>query len=91
MTAAHQNPNSADNHILIAEIDPPKGANLNSFLDSALKVRGRVDAVRVTDSEHAIMRMSPLRHAWPLLTERLTRSWLSVAGIVTGYRFRRIC
>ncbi len=45
---------------LIAEIDPPKGANLETFLKTALNVRGRVDRVRVTDSEHAIMRMSPL-------------------------------
>ncbi len=45
---------------LIAEIDPPKGVNLEGFLKTALSIRGRVDAVRVTDSEHAIMRMSPL-------------------------------
>ncbi len=45
---------------LIAEIDPPKGTNLNTFLNTALNVRGRVNAVRVTDCEHAIMRMSPL-------------------------------
>ncbi len=45
---------------LIAEIDPPKGTNLDSFLTSALNLRGRVDSVRVTDGEHAIMRMSPL-------------------------------
>lgn len=45
---------------LIAEIDPPKGTNLDPFLASALNLRGRVDAVRVTDGEHAIMRMSPL-------------------------------
>lgn len=45
---------------LIAEIDPPRGTNLKPFLDMALSVRGRVDAVRVTDGEHAIMRMSPI-------------------------------
>lgn len=45
---------------LIAEIDPPKGVNLDGFLKTALNIRGRVEAVRVTDSEHAIMRMSPL-------------------------------
>ncbi len=47
-------------HQLIAEIDPPKGVNLTPFLNTALNVRGRVDGVRVTDGEHAIMRMSPL-------------------------------
>lgn len=60
MDAAHQNSNSTNSYSLIAEIDPPKGANLAGFLDTALKVRGRVDSVRVTDSEHAIMRMSPI-------------------------------
>ncbi|MBT8353067.1 MAG: methylenetetrahydrofolate reductase [Desulfofustis sp.] len=45
---------------LIAEIDPPKGTNLATFLDKALKIRGRVARVRVTDNEHAILRMSPL-------------------------------
>lgn len=45
---------------LISEVDPPKGINLETFLSAALQVRGRVDAVRVTDCEHAIMRMSPV-------------------------------
>lgn len=45
---------------LTAEIDPPKGVNLNSFVETALQLRGRVDIARVTDSEHAIMRMSPI-------------------------------
>ena len=45
---------------LIIELDPPKGTNLQTFLDAALAVRGRVDGVRVTDNEHAIMRMAPL-------------------------------
>lgn len=51
---------SNNSYRLIAEIDPPKGANLTTFLKTALSVRDRVDAVRVTDGEHAIMRMSPL-------------------------------
>lgn len=45
---------------LAAEIDPPKGTNLDGFLSTALSIRGRVDAIRVTDSEHAIMRMAPI-------------------------------
>lgn len=48
-----------NSHSLIAEIDPPKGVNLEGFLNTALQIRGRVDGARVTDSEHAIMRMSP--------------------------------
>lgn len=47
-------------YYLAAEIDPPKGTNLDGFLTTALSIRGRVDAIRVTDSEHAIMRMGPV-------------------------------
>jgi methylenetetrahydrofolate reductase (NADPH) len=47
-------------YTLISEVDPPKGVNLGAFLTTALQVRGRVDGVRVTDCEHAIMRMSPV-------------------------------
>ncbi|HBH27452.1 MAG: methylenetetrahydrofolate reductase [Desulfofustis sp. PB-SRB1] len=45
---------------LIAEVDPPKGVNLTGFLDKTLLMRGRVDTIRVTDNEHAIMRMAPI-------------------------------
>ena len=51
---------SSSSYRVIAEIDPPKGTNLKPFIASALQLRGRVDAVRVTDSEHAIMRMAPI-------------------------------
>jgi len=51
---------TSNKYKLITEIDPPKGVNLENFLNTALQVRGRVDAARVTDSEHAIMRMSPV-------------------------------
>lgn len=63
MEAAHQSntePGADKSYQLTAEIDPPKGTNLEGFLATALSLRGRVDAVRVTDSEHAIMRMSPI-------------------------------
>lgn len=45
---------------VIAEIDPPKGTNLQQFIASALQLKGRIDGLRVTDSEHAIMRMAPI-------------------------------
>lgn len=56
---------------LIAEIDPPKGVNLDTFIKSALHIRGRVDGVRVTDGEHAIMRMSPLAPCRALLEKKI--------------------
>ncbi|MEE4165860.1 MAG: methylenetetrahydrofolate reductase [Desulfocapsaceae bacterium] len=57
---ATKNSHSSRQTTLIAEIDPPKGTNLEPFMKSALSLRGRVESVRVTDGEHAIMRMSPL-------------------------------
>lgn len=61
MDAAQDTTTSSRNSsILISEIDPPKGASLTSFLNTASQMRGRVDNVRITDCEHAIMRMSPI-------------------------------
>ncbi|MBW1635491.1 MAG: methylenetetrahydrofolate reductase [Deltaproteobacteria bacterium] len=71
MDAAHQKPNTEKRYSLIAEIDPPKGVDLAGFLDTALKVRGRVDNVRVTDSEHAIMRMSPIAPCLALIDKAI--------------------
>lgn len=61
MEAVHDASTSkSDQYSFIAEIDPPKGASLDGFLARAMRMQGRVDAPRVTDSEHAIMRMSPI-------------------------------
>ncbi len=46
--------------LLLAEVDPPKGVDTSGFLDTVLGIRGRVDAVLVTDGSNAIMRMTPL-------------------------------
>ena len=51
---------SRKSRTLISEIDPPKGVSLETFLTTASQMRGRVDNIRVTDCEHAIMRMSPI-------------------------------
>lgn len=59
---------------LIAEIDPPKGTNLDIFLEKALKIRGRVERVRVTDNEHAILHMSPLAPSVALLEKGVVPS-----------------
>jgi 5,10-methylenetetrahydrofolate reductase len=61
MDAAHQASSTPiKSYTLISEADPPKGVNLTGFLQTALQIRGRVDTVRVTDCEHAIMRMAPV-------------------------------
>jgi methylenetetrahydrofolate reductase (NADPH) len=65
--------------ILIAEVDPPKGVNLAGFLAKTLLMRGRVDTIRVTDNEHAIMRMAPLA---PCLA--LQEKGVSPSMMITG-------
>ncbi|MFW2365410.1 MAG: methylenetetrahydrofolate reductase [Desulforhopalus sp.] len=85
MDAAHDTSTSTKSHTLVAEIDPPKGVNLESFLTAALQLRGRVDTVRVTDSEHAIMRMSPIA---PCLS--LSEKGFEPQMIITGRDRNRI-
>jgi len=45
---------------LVVQMDPPKGAEVDSLLDAALAIRGRVDAVVFSDNPMAIMRMNPI-------------------------------
>lgn len=45
---------------LVLRMDPPKGGDLTQFLDTALAVRGRVDATCFSDCPMAVMRMNPL-------------------------------
>lgn len=85
MDAAEKTTPANKRYSLIAEIDPPKGVNLDTFLATALQVRGRVDSVRVTDCEHAIMRMSPIA---PCLA--LKEKGLEPEMIITGRDRNRI-
>lgn len=85
MAVAHESSTSGKSRTLIAEIDPPKGVNLESFFATALQLRGRVDTVRVTDSEHAIMRMSPIA---PCLS--LANKGFEPEMIITGRDRNRI-
>jgi len=60
------------NPVIIAEIDPPKGVDLEGFTGRAMHLRGRVDTLRVTDCENAIMRMSPLAPCLKLRDKGIT-------------------
>jgi 5,10-methylenetetrahydrofolate reductase len=46
--------------IITCEIFPPKGTDLINLLQKAEALKGMVDGVNVTDSQRAIMRISPL-------------------------------
>jgi methylenetetrahydrofolate reductase (NADPH) len=60
---------AGDGFKLLAEVDPPKGTDPQTFLDTALGIRGRVDGIVVTDCAYAIMRMTSLAPS-RLLIER---------------------
>lgn len=57
---------------LLAEIDPPKGVDLSTFLDTALAIKGRIEGIVVTDGEDAIMRMSPPAACHALLEKNMS-------------------
>ena len=46
--------------IVTCELFPPKGTDLTNLLKKAEALKGMVDGVNVTDSQRAIMRISPL-------------------------------
>jgi 5,10-methylenetetrahydrofolate reductase len=46
--------------IITAEIGPPKGIDVKPNLEEALMLKDRVDAVNVTDSQSAVMRLGSL-------------------------------
>ena len=53
---------------MIAEVDPPKGVNLDDFEHHAQSLKSRVDTLAVTDNEHAVMRMAPWAPCHRLIT-----------------------
>lgn len=51
---------NSNKFILTAEITPPKGVDTSSAIADAQILKGKVDAVNITDNQRAVMRMSPL-------------------------------
>ncbi|MDD5072811.1 MAG: methylenetetrahydrofolate reductase [Candidatus Omnitrophica bacterium] len=46
--------------MITSEIGPPKGTDVKTILEEARLLKGRVDAVNVTDSQSAVMRLGSL-------------------------------
>lgn len=59
----------ADKFVITAEVAPPKGCDVSSFMRDATSVAPFVDAVNVTDNQGANMRMTPLVAAGMLVRE----------------------
>ena len=56
---------------VLAEMEPPKGVNVSTMIDNAMKARGRVDAFVVPEMSNAVMRMSSLGGAMILQSKGL--------------------
>jgi methylenetetrahydrofolate reductase (NADH) len=51
---------AADEFVILAEMDPPKGTDVSRMVENALRVKGKVDAFVVPEMSNAVMRMSAL-------------------------------
>ncbi|MBW1973287.1 MAG: methylenetetrahydrofolate reductase [Deltaproteobacteria bacterium] len=62
----------AGRFVILAELNPPKGVDTKEFLENALILKGRVDAILVTDMSGSIMRMSSICASRLLLEKGVT-------------------
>lgn len=60
-----------DSFSVVVEMTPPKGANLTDFIDTALKLKNRADAILIPDCPQAIMRISPIAPARKLIDHHM--------------------
>ena len=51
---------AAKKFVVTTEVEPPKGVDVKGMLDDAMLVKGRVDAMNVTDQQSSIMRLGSL-------------------------------
>jgi 5,10-methylenetetrahydrofolate reductase len=51
---------AANDFVVLAEMDPPKGTDVSAMVENALRVKGKVDAYVVPEMGNAVMRMSAL-------------------------------
>ena len=71
--------------VVTCEIDPPKGVNIEEFLDKVDTVKDYVDAISIGDNQRAEMRAAPLAICH-LLRERSIEVLMENAGTYT-YKF----
>ena len=60
---------NSNKFIVTAEITPPKGVDTSAAIADAQILKGKVDAVNITDNQRAVMRMSPMALGKLLLDE----------------------
>lgn len=50
----------AQEFVILAELEPPKGTDVSDLVTNAMKVKGRVDAFVIPEMSNAVMRLSSL-------------------------------
>src|SRR3989304_6005527 len=55
--------------VITAEICPPRGTDVTSFMEKARLLKGKIAAANVTDNQRAVMRLSSLACSVLLLKE----------------------
>lgn len=61
--------------IITSELAPPKGTDVSSITNIAMKLRGKIDAVNLTDGQGGNMRMCPMAAATFILNEGVDVIW----------------
>ena len=57
--------------LLTSEVGPPKGIDVHELLEEAELIRGKVDAINVTDIQSSVMRLGSLAVSKMLLDKGL--------------------
>ncbi len=70
---------SSRKFLVTAELNPPKGVDVNPILDRGVSLKGMVDAFNVTDSQSSIMTTGPLALAH-MLIDRGVEPILQITG-----------
>lgn len=70
--------------VITCEIDPPKGVDVNEFLDKVNIVKGSIDALNIGDNERAVMRASSLAVCRILKEQNIE----PIMGLTARYRNR---
>ena len=71
------------------ECGPPKGANVEHLREKYEHLRGKVDAINVTDNQTAVVRLSSMASCALMVTDGLEPNFQMVGNGAMGCRHQR--
>ena len=78
----------AQEFVVMAELEPPKGTDVTDLVANAAKVKGRVDAFVISEMGNAVMRLSALGGCLLLQNRGLETVMQVAAGTATAWPCR---